>query len=83
MHGFLNVFLGAAFMKFGLPVNEVVQLLQEENAPSFTFEDSGVFWLSHRLDTPQLQFARQTLAISFGSCSFEEPIFDLKDLKLL
>jgi len=48
--------------------------------PAFHFDEAEVRWHSHRLTTAQLRTAREQFAISFGSCSFEEPIDDLKAL---
>jgi hypothetical protein len=48
----------------------------------FVFEDYGVTDPLH-LPTGVIKSARQNFAISFGSCSFEEPFADLRELKLL
>ncbi len=82
MYGYLNVLLAAAFMKGGLSVDEAVELLEEESRDAFRFDDDGVSWRSHRLEVKALQSVRQGVAISFGSCSFREPMDDLKAMKL-
>lgn len=73
MHGFLNVFLAAA-----LP-DDAEAVLRETDANSFAFDDDGVTWRGRRVTNDELRAMRE-LAISFGSCSFEEPIQDLKAL---
>jgi hypothetical protein len=83
MYGFLNVLLAAAFIKEGWSVDEAVELLEEESRDAFRFDDDGVSWRSHRLEVKALQSVRQGVAISFGSCSFREPMDDLKAMKLL
>lgn len=80
MHGFLNVFLAAAFIRNGLSESEAVELLLDEDISSFSFEDDAIRWRSYRLNRDELKEARENFALSFGSCSFEEPIEDLKEL---
>lgn len=83
MYGYLNVFLAAAFLKEGMSVEEIVNLLEEESRDAFRFDDEGVSWRSHRLDVNSLKKVRETVAMSFGSCSFREPMEDLERMKLL
>jgi len=83
MHGFLNVFLAAAFIRGGMNTAQAAQLLEEERAEAFRFDEDGVTWRAHRLTNGQLMSARQEFATAFGSCSFEEPIEDLKTIHLL
>lgn len=74
MHGFLNVFIAAALPNFAL------QILSDENPRSFAFDDGGVWWRDRRITTEELVRTRRHFARSFGSCSFEEPIADMKEL---
>ena len=71
MHGFVNVFMAAA-----IPDRAEEVLLDRE----FSFDDDGVTWRDVRVTTEEIARMRRTFAISFGSCSFEEPIADLKEL---
>ena len=82
MHGFLNVFLAAAFLLDGIPATELQALLNEDVPSSFIVEDSSMTWRGHRLSQARLLESR-ALASSFGSCSFEEPMEDLHALNLL
>jgi hypothetical protein len=77
MHGFLNVFLAAAWLE------DAEAVLAESDARAFAFDDEGVAWRGHRVSTEEILDMRRTFATSFGSCSFEEPIGDLRDMKLL
>ncbi|HYK04396.1 MAG TPA: hypothetical protein VE974_21780 [Thermoanaerobaculia bacterium] len=77
MHGFLNVFLAAALL------DDAEQVLAETDAKAFAFDDEGVTWRDRRVTTEELAEMRRTFATSFGSCSFEEPINDLRELNLL
>jgi hypothetical protein len=83
MHGFLNVFTAAAFAWLDAGRDLLIQLLTEEAPSNFDFDDHELRWRGHRLTTKQIQNARRYFAHSFGSCSFEEPISDLRDLGFL
>jgi hypothetical protein len=83
MHGFINVFLAAAFLRAGMEASVAVQLLDERSAEAFHFDLDGVGWRQHRLDRHEIAAARRGFAVSFGSCSFTEPLDDLRSLHLL
>jgi hypothetical protein len=83
MHGFVNVFMAAAFLRAGMEAQLAAQLLDEQSADAFHFDLDGVSWRKHRLNRHEIAAARQGLAVSFGSCSFTEPIDDLRALHLL
>ncbi len=83
MHGFVNVFLAAAFLRAGMETKLAVQLLEEQSADAFHFDADGVVWREHRLGRREIAAARHGFAVSFGSCSFKEPIDDLTSLHLL
>ncbi len=74
MHGFLNVFIAAALPQFA------AKIMREENPRAFAFDDGGLWWHDCRVTVEELARVRETFAISFGSCSFEEPISDMKEL---
>ena len=83
MHGFLNIFLAAAFLRAGMEPSVAVLLLKEESAQAFHFDLEGAIWRDHRLTVGDIATARQGFSTSFGSCSFTEPIDDLRTLHLL
>jgi hypothetical protein len=83
MHGFLNLFLGAAFSYNGMEDKELAELLEERSPEAFQFETGSVIWRGEMVVRGQLRNARNLFAISFGSCSFDEPIDDLKKLQLI
>lgn len=81
MHGFLNLFLAAAFVRLEhIPETDTNKLLDETRHDAFTFEDDRVTWRGRSLDSTRLAMARESFAISFGSCSFDEPAADLATL---
>lgn len=84
MNGFLNMFLATAFARYGYKPSVLEEILEDESAASFTFEEGGAWWRNeHFLNNSQLERVRETSIISFGSCSFTEPIEDLQELELL
>jgi hypothetical protein len=80
MHGFVNVLLAAAMLNTDGSEDQARAILEETSTDAFTFSDAAVCWGSVSFSTTQIRDARQNFAISFGSCSFEEPIADLKAL---
>lgn len=77
MHGFINVFLAAAFAWDGH--RDIAPMLAETNSAAFRF-DERAHWRDQSLSAEQIADARARFAHSFGSCSFEEPIHDLQQL---
>jgi hypothetical protein len=83
MFGFLNVFLAALFARDGLDAAGVRALLDERDARSVTFTATGVSWRGRSVNAESIRTARVHGAVSFGSCSFAEPVADLSSLGLL
>lgn len=83
MFGFLNLFLAAAFMADGLDDEDGERLLEEREPAAFRFDPGGVEWRGRRLGVEAVRRARTSVVVSFGSCSFTEPIGDLRSLGLL
>jgi len=83
MHGFLNVFLGAALLECGITREQLIQILDDADTASFQFSGRSARWNKLFLNVDDLTTTRQRFAISFGSCSFEEPVLDLQQLGLL
>jgi hypothetical protein len=80
MYGFLNVFLAAALLRRGEPEAVVLGVLNETDAEAFEFSSGFVGWRGHRVDSSALARIRREFAISFGSCSFREPVDELTAL---
>jgi hypothetical protein len=74
MHGFVNVFMAAAFP------HDAERVLVEDDPKAFRFEDDVAWWRDHAVTTEHLADVRREFAISFGSCSFEEPVAELQEL---
>jgi len=80
MHGFVNVFLAAALAWIGKDEQAVLATLEEESPKEFRFTEDNVCWHKNALTTIQIGTMRRDFGIDFGSCSFEEPIEEVKAL---
>ena len=83
MYGFLNVLVAAALARRGATEEDLVAVLQSERGSEFRFDDDELRWRTVRLPRQELVESHATFALSFGSCSFEEPILDLRRVALL
>jgi len=81
--GFLNVFAAAVFAWQGADRGELVRVLEEQDASAFRFGEDALEWRDRRASVAEIGRARGKFAHSFGSCSFEEPVADLRALGLL
>jgi hypothetical protein len=82
MFGFLNVLLSTAAIHAGFGEKVAVAILEERTPSAVTFDAQGVRWSGRVLPIGVLALARDSMA-SFGSCSFTEPLNDLRALRLL
>lgn len=84
MHGFINVF-GAAALLFHnkIDASDLPLILSDEHDGSFIFDDQFFSWKQASIPTKQIIEARDRFCMSYGSCSFIEPIEDLTHLNLL
>jgi hypothetical protein len=83
MHGFLNVFLAAAFAFWKMDVDQLTALLEDQAPASFVFDEQGAAWCGIRISSAEIVAARASFAVSFGSCSFEEPVEELRELGIM
>ncbi len=83
MYGYLNVLLAASYARQGMAHEKIVQVLEEETIGAFEFLDTGVTWRSHHLPDKVLRETRDHFLLSFGSCSFREPMDELTQFGLL
>ena len=80
MHGFVNVFVAASFAWHGMEREDITAVLDERDPRGFEFGGDGLRWRGRSLSSLQIDSARREFAHSFGSCSFEEPLADLREL---
>ena len=83
MFGFLNVLIAATVARVGGTIDEVTHVLETGAGADFRFEDNEIVWRDVRVSRQQVLESHATFALSFGSCSFEEPMHDLRGLGLL
>ena len=81
MHGFFNVF-GAGLLAYAFDLNreEMMNIILEEDPESFQFTDTGLAFDGFHIETEEIEELRSNAFLSYGSCSFEEPVDDLKKL---
>ena len=83
MHGFLNVFLTAAFQYNGLTRADALELLSLSSLDGVSLHDHVIEWKDYYITLQEISTVRRRSAISFGSCSFREPVDELNELGLL
>lgn len=81
MHGFLNLLAAAAFAGHA-PAETIEAILAEEDASAFAFGDE-LRWRDRHADETALRLVRSRRFVGYGSCSFEEPVDDLRALNVL
>ncbi len=82
MNGFLNLFLSASLLRQNLNNPIVHRLMNESEGSNFEFGEDEICWSNQTISLQNLTLTREKNAISFGSCSFLEPIEDLQKLNL-
>ena len=80
MHGYVNVFLAALLAWRGENAAAVWETLAETDAGGFRFGDESVRWLGHDAGVDEIEAMRREFAVSYGSCSFEEPVEEARAL---
>jgi hypothetical protein len=83
MFGFLNVFLASVLMAYGMDREKGTRLLEETSTFAIQISDVYIGWRGHQLDLGEVAAVRDRSIVSFGSCSFTEPIDDLTALGLI
>ena len=82
MFGFLNLLMAVALLHAGLGELQATAALEERDPGAIQFGVDGLRWRGQALAMPVLAQARDTL-VAFGSCSFRDPVGDLRALHLL
>jgi hypothetical protein len=83
MYGFLNLLLATGFVFAGMGHDDACRVLEEEDARAFVFDREGVTWRNNRLPVELITKARKASLVAIGSCSFAEPVDELRALGLL
>ena len=81
MHGFVNLFVAAAVLYSGGSEADCRAVLADTEAQAFHWTEDALHWRGRlTLSSDEIATARKRFGLSFGSCSFEEPIRDLQEL---
>lgn len=81
LHGFVNLLAAAAFAYTQeLPRKQLIALLDDADPAHFQFTDEALTWRDQRITTEEIAGARTSALVSFGSCSFDEPLAALQSL---
>lgn len=80
MHGFVNVFFAACAVFHGAAESDAEHILDETSPEAFCINETHITAHGFSLSNEQIARARREFALSFGSCSFDDPIHDLKAL---
>lgn len=88
LHGFLNVLLASVMVNAAPRTadarlrGEVVRLLDDVDVAAFTVSDDAVRWRDATFSESAIAACRESFGLSFGSCSFDEPLADLRAMQL-
>jgi hypothetical protein len=83
-HGFLNLLAAAAFaQRHGLSAAALEPLVAEEDPAAFQVTSDGLTAHQWRASGAEIAAARELLFAGFGSCSWREPVEDLRALGIL
>lgn len=80
MYGFLNLFMAAALLYTGESEDTALASLEDSEPSAFSFSDDAIQWREKRIALEQIVNFRSRFGISFGSCSFREPVDELASL---
>ena len=82
-YGYLNVFLAMMMaVKFQLSRQLILELLSETDVSQIDF-DGEIRWKEFALTKTDIEDLRSSVAISYGSCNYIEPLEHLRGLGLL
>jgi len=84
VHGFLNLF-AASSLSFvhDLPVTRLTEIVAEVDPAAFAIGEERLRWRDLEASAEQITASRNGLLTTFGSCSFQEPRNDLRELNLI
>jgi hypothetical protein len=83
VHGFLNLLAAAVLAHEGAAEAELVEVLLVDDAAAFALSEDAFAVGGRRMEAPAIAAAREALFTGYGSCSFSEPVEDLRGLRML
>ncbi|NYF80061.1 hypothetical protein [Granulicella arctica] len=83
MYGFINVILATSMLSLGGDIGVASALLEDSLPTSFSFDGECARWRDQRFAMYELVHVRENIMMGFGSCSFTEPLDEMKQLRWL
>jgi hypothetical protein len=84
MHGFVNLVLAAAATRTSrADLHDLIATLETDRPAAFAFSDETAAWGTHSVSFDEIVQTRAHLLRSIGSCSFEEPVEELRRMEWL
>jgi hypothetical protein len=83
VHGFLNLLGAAVVAHAGGEPRELIEVLREEDPNAFAVTDEAFTVRGRAFDAGAVAATRERLFVGYGSCSFSEPVEDLRGLRIL
>ena len=84
MHGFLNLLAASLFAHAdGAGERDLVPVLREEDPAAFRLTPEAFSVRGREFGAAEIAAAREQLFTAYGSCSFSEPVDDLRGLGML
>jgi hypothetical protein len=80
MFGYVNVLLAAAALWLGRSRGEALRLLESGDAATLAVGGSDLQWGASRFTVAEIARVRREFALSVGSCSFDEPVSEIRAL---
>lgn len=80
MYGYLNLLLATAALRAGQPADRAALVLGRTDPSSLVFSDTAVRWGEVDVPLEALRATRADHLVSFGSCSFREPVDEFRSL---
>lgn len=79
MHGFVNVFVAATLVHaLRIDTATAERVLLETDPKAFVLDDYELRWGKFHVDLEMIERTRDNFALSYGSCSFDEPVAELR-----
>ncbi len=78
MHGFVNFFVAATAAHEGAGEAEIAEILDDGMRGNFRASGDRLQWRRRTFSSEAIRETRDRFAISFGSCSFEEPMEEMR-----
>lgn len=80
MFGYLNLLLAATLLWEGKAESDALALLTSEDRASLRLEPEAIEWAGIRVSAEEIERARREFALAIGSCSFTEPLGEIRAL---